>query len=164
MAYDATSKRADTRNLSRPVFIIWALFWKTSRISFRHPGLPDLSDEELKEYDYLLGKRFTHWKKRLYGLTGGPPGVVRARGGLEGNGYAEKALSKLAVLRPALYKETSCRKDSLSSPPAEPYAKEDSKEFFSLLNAANLYHERKEMSGAPPALQKAETIVRRPVS
>lgn len=132
--------------------------FKDSLLSSSRPS--DLSDEELKEYDYLLEEKVYPLEEEAVRAYRGSLKASFEHGELEGNGYAEKALSKLAVLRPALYKRDILSKEFVViDPPAEPYAKEDSKEFFSLLNSANLYHERKELSGALWLYKKAEAII-----
>ncbi|MFZ3072080.1 MAG: tetratricopeptide repeat protein [Thermodesulfobacteriota bacterium] len=131
--------------------------FKDSLLSSSKP--PDLSDDEIKEYDYLLEEKAYPLEEEAVGAYRGSIKALFEHGGLESSGYAEKALFRLAVLRPALYKRDILSKEfAVIDPPAEPYAKEESKEFFSLLNSANLYHGKKELSGALGLYKKAEGI------
>ncbi|MEK7880753.1 MAG: hypothetical protein AAB210_02520, partial [Deltaproteobacteria bacterium] len=132
--------------------------FKDSLLSSSRPS--DLSDDELKEYDYLLEEKVYPLEEEAIRSYRGSLKASFEHGELQSNGYGEKALSKLAVLKPALYKRDILSKEFVViDPPAEPYAKEESKEFFSLLNSANLYHTRKELSGALWLYKKAETII-----
>jgi len=131
--------------------------FKDSLLSSSRPR--DLSDDELKEYDYLLEEKVYPLEEEAIRSYRGSLKASFEHGELQNDGYAEKALSKLAVLRPALYKRDILSKEFVViNPPAEYYAKEESKEFFSLLNSANLYHARKELSGALLLYEKAGTI------
>ena len=132
--------------------------FKDSLLSSSRPS--DLSDDELKEYDYLLEEKVYPLEEEAIRSYRGSLKASFEHGELQSNGYGEKALSKLAVLKPALYKKGHpVERVRCHRPPAEPYAKEESKEFFSLLNSANLYHTRKELSGALWLYKKAETII-----
>lgn len=131
--------------------------FKDSLLSSSRP--PDLSDDELKEYDYLLEEKVYPLEEEAIKSYRGSLKASFEHGEIQSGGYAGKALSKLAVLRPALYERDILSKEFIViDPPAESYAKEESKEFFPLLNSANLYHAKKELSGALWLYKKAETL------